>query len=70
MTNVFSYSSETLSVRMNAFSTRFGISGCLPPWSITRPLTSCVSVSSLCCIFITSIMCRSIGSRWPSSPVG
>jgi hypothetical protein len=61
--HVFSYSSETLSVRMKAFSTLFGMSGCLAPWSMTKPLTSCVSVSVLCCIFMTSIMCKSIGSR-------
>jgi len=61
-TYVFSYSSETLRVRIKAFSTFFGISGCLAPWSMTKPRTSWVSVSVLCCIFMTSIMCRSMGS--------
>lgn len=39
-THVLSYSSDTLHVRIRAFSTRFGMSGWRPPWSITMPLTS------------------------------
>ena len=39
-TYVFSYSKLTFKVKMKAFSTRFSMSGCLAPWSSTRPRTS------------------------------
>jgi len=34
---LFSYSKDTLHVRMNAFSTLFGMSGWRAPWSNTKP---------------------------------
>jgi hypothetical protein len=55
---------------MNAFSTRFGMSGWRPPWSMTSPRTSCVSDATRCCIFMTSIMCRSMGLRYWSAASG
>lgn len=60
-TYVFSYSSDTFMMSTNAFLTLLGMSGCRAPWSITRPLTSLVSISDTCCISITSTMCRSMG---------
>jgi len=52
---------------MYAFVTRFGMSGWRAPWSMTMPLTSCVSMSLRCCMSIFSIMCRSTGL--PSSRI-
>jgi len=37
---VFSYSKETLQVRIKASSTLFFMSGCRDPWSNTNPLIS------------------------------
>lgn len=39
-TNLFSYSIDTLQVSIYASLTFFFMSGCLAPWSITRPRTS------------------------------
>ena len=50
----------TLHVKMYAFSILFGMSGCLEPWSRTRPLTRVVSAEVLCCISMISTMCKSI----------
>ena len=47
MTSVFSYSSETLQVRMKQFSSLLGMSGWRPQWSNTSLGTSCDSVSNL-----------------------
>ena len=61
-TSDFSYSKLTLHVKMNASSTCLGMSGCLEPWSSTRPRTNRVSLSSLCFMCMISTMCRSTGS--------
>mmetsp|Transcript_26934 Transcript_26934/g.104568 ORF Transcript_26934/g.104568 Transcript_26934/m.104568 type:complete len:200 (+) Transcript_26934:5668-6267(+) len=49
---------------MNASVTFFGISGCRPPWSSTRPFTSLDSLLVRCSIAMISTICRSSG--WPS----
>mmetsp|Transcript_6406 Transcript_6406/g.27289 ORF Transcript_6406/g.27289 Transcript_6406/m.27289 type:complete len:217 (+) Transcript_6406:767-1417(+) len=61
-TSDFSYSRLTFMVKMNASSTCLGMSGCLEPWSSTRPRTKRVSLSSLCFMCMISTMCRSMGS--------
>ena len=58
---VFSYSRDTLHVRTKQFSRRFGMSGCLAPWSMTMPRTSFVSVCVLCIISMISTINRSRG---------
>mmetsp|Transcript_46084 Transcript_46084/g.150924 ORF Transcript_46084/g.150924 Transcript_46084/m.150924 type:complete len:252 (-) Transcript_46084:8-763(-) len=48
-------------VRTRTLLSCFGMPGCLPPWSRTRPLTRRESVPALCCMCMISTMCRSSG---------
>mmetsp|Transcript_6069 Transcript_6069/g.8219 ORF Transcript_6069/g.8219 Transcript_6069/m.8219 type:complete len:285 (-) Transcript_6069:448-1302(-) len=66
-TSDLSYSSDMLQVRMKQFSACFFISGCLAPWSSTRPCTKRVSEENLCFMCMSSTMCKSTA---PSSPSG
>ena len=70
-TYVFSYSNETLQVKIWHLSKLFGMSGCLAPWSITSPRTNRLSLPSLCVMCIISTICKSIGCcpcPWPCPP--
>ena len=62
ITHVFSYSSDTLQVRMKAFSTRFLMSGCRAPWSITSPRTNLkhTHVAMLHCDRKVGLQCDSV----------